>query len=347
MKITTQIAAADNPQALTDMIQQAAYACNHVSRIAFQERIFRRIPLIYRTYHEIRDTMGLPSALTLALIRRVAASYTNPKRRNRLTTFSSGSLPLYGHRYRQGELRCYGLRLPITSRAGVLLPLKAVDAVLVQRDGRVYIHQPIEVSCPEPITPQGFLGVDLGIVNIAVDSDGDVYSGGHLNGLRYRHARLRQKLQHKGTKSAKRLLQKRRQKERRFASWVNHTISKSLVNKARRHSLGIAIENLKGVTGRVTVRHGQRRQHHAWAFQQLRGFLEYKAALAGIPLIAVDPRNTSRTCPECGFVSKANRVSQAHFLCGQCGAAGFADHFAAMNIRARGGAVGGQPHVAA
>ena len=345
MKLTTQVAIAGDSTALTNMIQQATLACNHVSQIAFQERIFRRIPLIYRAYHEVRDTFGLRSALTVAIIRKVAASYSDPKRRGRLAQFSPHSIPLYQHRYRGGDARLYGLSLPIIPRPGVVLPKKPVDAVLVERSGRFYIHQPIEVSGPELIQPQGFLGVDLGIVNIAVDSDGEVYSGAHLNGLRYRHARLRQKLQKKGTKSAKRLLRKRRMKERRFGSWVNHSISKALVNKARRHSLGIAIENLKGIRERTTVRHEQRRQHHAWAFQQLRAFLEYKAALAGIPVVPVDPRNTSRTCPECGFVSKANRVSQSQFLCGQCGNAGLADYFAAINIGRR--ALGDAPYVAA
>ncbi|MER3403653.1 MAG: hypothetical protein C4337_10335, partial [Armatimonadota bacterium] len=50
----------------------------------------------------------------------------------------------------------------------------------------------------------------------------------------------------------------------------------------------------------------QRRVQHSWGFHQLGSFIEYKARLAGVLVVLVDPRNTSRTCPACGHVSKAN-----------------------------------------
>ncbi|MDQ6644469.1 MAG: transposase, partial [Chloroflexota bacterium] len=70
----------------------------------------------------------------------------------------------------------------------------------------------------------------------------------------------------------------------------------------------------------------------SWAFWQLRFFLQYKAALAGVPLYTVDPRNTSRTCSACGYCAKANRTSQAVFLCQACGHTDNADRNAALNI---------------
>jgi putative transposase len=60
--------------------------------------------------------------------------------------------------------------------------------------------------------------------------------------------------------------------------------------------------------------------------------LSYKAALAGVPLHVVDPRNTSRTCPECNHCAKANRKSQAIFCCVQCGYTEHADRVGAINI---------------
>ena len=96
--------------------------------------------------------------------------------------------------------------------------------------------------------PQGFLGCDLGIVNILTDSDGEAYSGGQVNGLRKRHAKLRARLQSIRTRSAKKLLAKRRRKEGRFARDVNHCISKKVVAKAKRQLLGIALEDLKGIS---------------------------------------------------------------------------------------------------
>ena len=66
--------------------------------------------------------------------------------------------------------------------------------------------------------------------------------------------------------------------------------------------------------------------------------LEYKAA----HVVAVDPRDTSRTCRECGHVDKGNRVTQADFECLACGHTGNADVNAALNILARGDGAAGR-----
>jgi transposase len=72
-----------------------------------------------------------------------------------------------------------------------------------------------------------------------------------------------------------------------------------------------------------------------WGFHQLKSFVVYKAALAGVPVVLVDPRDTSRQCSCCGVVDKASRRTRDDFLCTACGHAAPADHNAALNIRAR------------
>ncbi len=120
-----------------------------------------------------------------------------------------------------------------------------------------------------------------------------------------------------------------------MATDVNHVLSKSIVDTAKDTDRGIALEDLEGHRDRATARHDQRAMLHSWAFAQLRSFIEYKAQRVGVRVVAVDPRNTSRTCPACGNVDKANRKSQVVFLCTQCGHAGLADYIAAGNIASR------------
>ena len=144
---------------------------------------------------------------------------------------------------------------------------------------------------------------------------GRVYSGAHLTGLRHRHRRLRQRLQRKGTRSARRRLKPRRRNEQRFAAGVNHTLSKRIVAEAQGTARGIALEELGGIRERVSVRESQRATLHSWAFDQLRQLIAYKAQLAGVPVVYVDPRNTSRTCPACGLVDKRNRRVAGTLLC--------------------------------
>ncbi len=114
---------------------------------------------------------------------------------------------------------------------------------------------------------------------------------------------------------------------------TNHCISKRIVSKAQRTGSGIAMEDLSGIRGRTRVRRRQRRTMHSWSFNQLRRFVLYKAALAGVPVVFVDPRNTSRTCIECGHIDKRNRPNRDTFHCCSCGFSGAADSIAAENIR--------------
>ena len=185
------------------------------------------------------------------------------------------------------------------------------QADLLYRDGQFLLAVVVDVPAPPPRAPDDWLSVDLGIVNLAADSDGQVYAGAPVNGLRQRHAKLRQRLQRKGTKSAKRLLKKRRRKEQRFATHENHRIAKQLVTHAPDTRRGLALEDLQGIRDRITVRRAQRRRQHRWAFAPLRQFLAYQATRAGVPVRVVDPRHTSRTCPACGTIDQRNRRTQA------------------------------------
>jgi putative transposase len=67
--------------------------------------------------------------------------------------------------------------------------------------------------------------------------------------------------------------------------------------------------------------------------------LANKAESAGRTVLAVDPRNTSRTCPACGHTAKENRAGQAKFQCTACGFAANADHVGATNVLNRAGLV--------
>jgi len=328
-------------------------ACNFVAEVAFREHTANKHRLQKACYYEVREKFGLSAQMTVRVIGKVSEAYKRDK--SIKPNFRKHGAIVYDQRIlswkaadRVSILTLEGRELiPVVYGKYQQQRLKRVkgQADLVYRDGKFYLYVCVEVPEPPAIETDDFLGVDLGIVNIAADSDGEVHSGGHLNGLRRRYARIRQRLQAKGTKSAKRLLARRRRKEANFARNENHRISKRLVAKAKDTGRGIALEDLKGIRDRVTVRKAQRRVQHSWSFHQLRAFIEYKAALAGIPVVSVDPANTSRTCPTCGCVDKRNRKSQAEFSCVSCGFAGLSDTIAAVNIGRR--AAVAQPYVEA
>jgi IS605 OrfB family transposase len=206
-------------------------------------------------------------------------------------------------------------------------------ANLVWRRGVYSLHVTQRREAPDIMETPDVIGVDLGIVNVAVDSDGQVFTGEQVRKVRKHSKEQREGLQKVGTKSAKRKAKRVSGKEARFQSDVNHCISKTLVAKAITSCKALALEDLTGIRERITVRHEQRYERHSWAFYQLRTYIAYKAAHAGVRVTWVDPRNTSRTCPECGHGEKANRKSQSEFLCKSCGYMALADFVGARNIQ--------------
>ncbi|WP_019071937.1 RNA-guided endonuclease InsQ/TnpB family protein [Streptomyces hokutonensis] len=218
----------------------------------------------------------------------------------------------------------------------VLQQYRKGESDLIERDGVFYLVATCEVPEAETYEPDGFIGVDLGIVNIATTSTGYQAAGRALNRYRKRQLALRAKLQKKRTKSAKRRLKERSRREARHVKNTNHIIAKTIVTEAERTSAGISLEELKGIRQRVRLRKPQRVALHSWSFAQLGGFIVYKAKRAGVPLVFVDPAYTSQTCAECGHVDKRNRIDQGLFICRGCGVVAHADRNASHNIATRG-----------
>lgn len=348
MKLTTTVRVSGDPTALLSTIERFNEACNWLSRVAFEERIFRWLPLQRRAYHELRHRFALRSDEAVVAVRKVAYAYSDRARRERRATFRlRGAIPVYHHRYkRDGTVLLYGHRLRFQARAGVALSGKQ-QATLSYEGGRFVLRQVIEVPEGSEIEAVDVLGCDVGIVNLLTDSDGERYSGEAVERRRRIFSHRRRNLQRKGTRAARRKLRHIGRRQARYQRDRNHVISKRVVAKAKGTRRAIGLEQLDGIRSRITVRRRQRARHANWAFWQLRSFIEYKAALAGVPIVVVDPRNTSRTCPKCGTVDKRNRRSQAEFLCRSCGFAGHADHIAARNIMLRARAAGNRPMVAA
>ncbi len=166
---------------------------------------------------------------------------------------------------------------------------------LVEHQGEFYLVATVDEPTPATFEPRGFLGVDLGVANIAATSDEVLYSGKRLNRKRLHYLNKRKELQKKGTKSARRRLRARSQKEARFARDTNHVISKKIVAVAERTGRGIGLEELTGIRERARSRKPQRARLHSWAFAQLGQYITYKAERAGVPVVFVDPAYTSRS----------------------------------------------------
>src|SRR2546421_8937393 len=328
--------------ALLDTMHAFNAAANYVAEVAVSEKSANKFELQKLVYAELRTTYKLAAQLAIRAISKASEAYKRDK--SIQPTFKSEGAIVYDERVMSFKgLMTVSL---LTLQGRVLVPFRVggyqaarMDAIkgqadLLYRQGVFYLAVTLEVPAPTPDETTDILGIDLGILILATDSEGETFSGEQVEKTRKRYAALRQRLQKRGTKSAKRHLKKLSGKEARFKRNTNHVISKRIVKKAQQNKQAIALEDLRHIRQRTerTVKKSQRSKQSSWAFWQLRFFLEYKAALAGVPLHTVDPRNTSRTCHVCGHCAKENRKSQALFCCVKCGYTDNADRNAAINI---------------
>jgi IS605 OrfB family transposase len=338
-------AAADT--ALRETQQAFNCAATYCASVAWEQGVTNKNKLHYLVYGESRVTYGLGAQLACCA-RDKAAEAVRAARSNGHTTcptFAIDSSIRYDARtYRLLNLDRVSLNTLTGRVIGQLIlgdfqrrylydtTWKIGGAELMRRDDVWYLCITQSKAAPAPDEPVGYLGVDLGIVNLATDSDGETYSGKPLQAIRKRRDDHRRRLQLANTRRARWRLRQNARREHRFQKDTNHRISRALVRKAHTTRKALALEDLTKIRERVTVRRGQRRVRHSWAFRQLRTFIGYKAAQAGVRVVFVDPRNTSRTCAVCGFCDTRNRPNQAHFRCLSCGHTASADTNAAVNI---------------
>ncbi len=337
--------APDQHAALVQTLRTCNGACDRISRAAFATGAFRQYALHALVYHPVKAETNLNANHVVRAIVKVANAYKQGAKVQR--TFAPlGAIELdkdlltwkvdtqtVSLNTVAGRLH---LRFVCSSEQKALLQGKKGQTDLLLREGAFYLSCAVTVAEAQAFTPEGVIGVDLGIVNVATDSEGNRYSGEAVKKVRKKYRRLRQELQAKKTRSARKRMAKSRRKESRFVRDVNHCISKTLVGMAIHRKKALALEMLQGIRERGNrLNRAMRTELNNWSFAQLKCFLAYKCRRAGVPLIAVDARYSSQQCSRCGHTERANRPSQEAFCCRHCCFQANADVNAALVLEAR------------
>ncbi|WTW88550.1 transposase [Streptomyces canus] len=289
MKLVVQVRLLPTPERAT-ALEATLHACNEaatwVSEVAFARGEFKNFTLRRLTYDTVKSRWGLGAQAAQHVIKKTCDAYAtlkaNLKARNlgrpgsqryrraaeKPVSFRPQGAQPYDDRMlswqipdRTVSIWTTGGRVKsvaFTASAEQLATLalyREGESDLLERDGMWFLNATCEVpEAPLNTEPVDFLGIDLGIVNIATTSDGEIMAGRELNRIRARERGLRAKLQKKNTPSAKRRLKKRRRKEARRAKDINHKIAKHVVAEAERTGRGIALEDLTGIRERVRLR---------------------------------------------------------------------------------------------
>ena len=231
----------------------------------------------------------------------------------------------------------------------------AKNITVSQKGGKWYasIQTEREVEQAEHAATS-IVGVDVGIARFATLSNGQVFEA--VNSFKQKQSRL---ARYQRALSRKVKFSSNWKKQKGKITQLHSTIAnirKDYLHKttstiSQNHAM-IVIEDLqisnmsksaKGTVeakGRnVKAKSGLNRSILDQGWFEFRRQLEYKQVWAGGQVLAVNPRNTSRTCPCCRHIAKENRLTQSKFECVECGYAENADLVGAINILAAGHAV--------
>jgi putative transposase len=333
-------------QALLKTVEAFNRGCQYAADVAYEKRLANKVALQPFVYGTLRSEFGLSSQTAIRAIAKAVEAYKRDRRIH--VKFDLHGAMVYDPRIMsfkgltQVSLMCLEGRELVPMRYGAYqearLDRAKGQADLILKDNTFSLYVTVDLPSAPLVEAKDVLGVDLGIVQLAVDSDGAVHTGAGVKQCRRKFARLRAGLQQARTKSAKKHLRRIRRRESRYQRDVNHCISKHLVQKTLIGQKALAIEDLTHIRERTqkTVRKPQRYERLSWAFAQLRAFIAYKCEVLGVSLYIINPRNTSRTCVACGHCAKENRRSQSEFLCVECGFQANADFVGSQNIRRKG-----------
>lgn len=320
---------------LTDTIIEFNTACNEISNVAWDNKTFNTYKLHGLTYYRTKSSFRLSAQLVVRAIARVSDSYKLDKKVKR--NFRLNGSVTYDSRiltYRKDVISISTIsgrvKVPFICHRPDWLPYIKGEADLICRKGKYFLFQTVEFPEEEIKDIEEFIGVDMGLVDIATLSNGKSFNSKQLTEYREKRQKVRSSLQSKGTKGSKKVLKRLSGKERAHGTIINHTISKNIVQLAKSENKGIAIEDLTGIRfsannkgKKFRVRVGN------WSFYQLRFFLTYKSLMNGVKLITVPPAYTSKTCSNCFHIG--NRQGKK-FTCTNCNSVFDADHNGALNI---------------
>jgi predicted transposase len=212
MKQTLIVKLALEPEqrvALLRTLETFSAACNDVAGTAFEAKCANKIDLQKLLYYDIRQRFGLSAQMCIRAISKVVEAYKRD--REKRPAFRAHGAMTYDERIlnftRPNLVSLLTLdgRIVVPFRFGAYQKTRLDriqgQADLLYRNGTFYLACTVDAPEPAPDEAREFFGVDLGVVNIAVTSDGEIVNQGqgclyaHVNTVRGRYARLRAKLQ--------------------------------------------------------------------------------------------------------------------------------------------------------
>jgi putative transposase len=261
------------------------------------------------------------------------------QRNKKIKAVSHLVLPICGDKGKQVKIVENGIRVPSVFKKTIIqirFPKPIIGYIrqveFFKKNKKWFMSYSYNTPIIAQETPLSYLGVDRNatgnVATIADCSTGKVMIlGCDVAKITENFRNRRRNLQKKGANNA--LIRIKRKQSNRVR-YINHKVSRVIVDYAKKHCSAIVLESLGNISKKGKAkRYVQKSQ---WSFYQLETFLNYKAALLGVPVYYINPKYTSRICSKCG---RLNLPNGKHYKCSSCGHFDHRDANAAFNISAQ------------
>lgn len=326
----------DDPKIIRQLSQEYIDLVNRLSQQAVDLKSFPKI-----TTKNVETF--LPSAICNQAIRDAKSVYAKYKKKKKLSVLKKPVYYINNQNYTilddsiafpisiSGKTqKTYFKAIPTERDLELFKKSKLGLMRIVEKSGKWYAQVSIKIP-EEKSNGKNIMGIDLGlkVPAVAVTLTGKTKFFGNGRQTKYIRRKYQSRRRKLGKLKKLSAIKKLGDKESRWIKDQNHKISRQIVNYAIQENASIIkLEKLENIRKTTRTSRKNAKNLHNWSFYQLQQFITYKANLAGIKVIEVNPAYTSQTCPRC---DKRNKADDRRYEC-SCGFKAHRDRVGAINI---------------
>jgi putative transposase len=315
-------------------------AVNNAVRAGLQARVTSRNALVRIAYKDFRHQHPRMYSQHLVSAFEVAGSVLKNYRR-RVRKGGSCRIPFVKRLMMKAENQAYKLDresgiidLPIRAGCHVKLKLvvskyhrKYLDDLALSLGSLTILPDRVIVAfrkdAPRQYTPASVLSLDTNERSL----DGVVIEGDAAKAVKaefpevaiiqQQHHDRRKRFQKKKAhdrRTSRNLCRREGAREHHRIDYRMHQVADAVISFAERQKSAVVLEDLKGIKSKRSKELNRRLS--MWPRRKLHQIIEYKAQWKGIPVVKVDPRNSSRTCPICGRIQNSRMGTEFKCNCG-------------------------------
>jgi IS605 OrfB family transposase len=335
-------------QALLGLMRKYREALNYAVKAIIENKALSLGKAHRLLYDTLKERYGLPPKVAIDCYRdaiAIAKSWlSNPSRGNmpRAMAPRIWLTNKYSYRVRDGYVELLGGYKPrIIGWDKRYDVYPSGDAILLFKDGKLILGISKRVPKPAKYSPSGVLAVDINEKEIVVGNSTveQRFETAVKRALHYKN--LAEYLQKKYSstrynawlrrKSIRRRISRFHSKAKNIIEDWAKKVSRLIVFLAKRHQYAVAREDLTNLVNNLRKLPKEHKMGLTIiSYRRLEQWIDWQCEKNGVPIIVVEPRGTSTTCPMCS--SKLVENSYRRLRCPRCGFEADRDTIAVMNI---------------